>query len=119
MIFYCVANHAPSVPPTAQPLSLSSDLQHWPRYIGRLLEVASVRIMLSINNVKVTPVFAGMTGAGLNQINLPVPPGLAAATFRSSANRGRRADSHWRRDFSAIVTLRPPRKKASSVHCRH
>jgi uncharacterized protein (TIGR03437 family) len=33
-------------------------------------------VTLSVNNVGVTPSFAGLSGAGLYQLNLTVPPGL-------------------------------------------
>jgi uncharacterized protein (TIGR03437 family) len=35
-------------------------------------------VTLSINNVSVTPSFAGETGAGLYQLNVTIPSGLSA-----------------------------------------
>ena len=40
-------------------------------------------VQLLINNVGVAPSFAGLSGAGLDQINLTVPPGLGTGDVRS------------------------------------
>jgi uncharacterized protein (TIGR03437 family) len=42
-------------------------------------------VSLVINNVSVTPSFAGLSGAGLYQINFTVPPGLGAGDLALSA----------------------------------
>jgi uncharacterized protein (TIGR03437 family) len=45
-------------------------------------------VTLSINNVSVTPTFAGLSGAGLYQINLTVPPGLGTGDVPLQATVG-------------------------------
>ncbi len=43
-------------------------------------------VTLSINNVKVTPTYAGMTSAGLYQINLTIPAGLGTGDVSLTAS---------------------------------
>jgi len=38
-------------------------------------------VSLRVNNVSITPTFAGLSGAGLYQINLTVPSGLATSSY--------------------------------------
>jgi uncharacterized protein (TIGR03437 family) len=45
-------------------------------------------VSLSINNVNVTPFFAGLSGAGLYQINITIPPGLGAGDVPLQASAG-------------------------------
>ena len=45
-------------------------------------------VMLLINNVSVTPAFAGLSGAGLFQLNLTVPPGLGTGDVSLQATVG-------------------------------
>jgi uncharacterized protein (TIGR03437 family) len=45
-------------------------------------------VTLQINNVSVTPVFAGLSGAGLDQINLKVPTGLGTGDVALQATVG-------------------------------
>jgi uncharacterized protein (TIGR03437 family) len=45
-------------------------------------------VTLSINNVSVTPSFAGETSAGLYQINVTIPPGLGAGDVSLQATVG-------------------------------
>jgi len=45
-------------------------------------------VTLSINNVSVTPSFAGESSAGLYQINLTIPPGLGAGDMTLQASVG-------------------------------
>lgn len=52
-------------------------------------------VALLVNSVSVTPSFAGLSGAGLCQLNLTVPPGLARAMFR------------FRQAWAACRRLRP------------
>ena len=43
---------------------------------------------LSINNVSVTPFFAGESSAGLYQLNITIPPGLGAGDVSLQASVG-------------------------------
>ena len=45
-------------------------------------------VTLRINNVSVTPAFAGLSGAGLYQLNLTVPPGLGTGDVSLEASVG-------------------------------
>jgi uncharacterized protein (TIGR03437 family) len=45
-------------------------------------------VTLRINNVSVTPTFAGLSGAGLYQINLTVPSGLGTGDASQQASVG-------------------------------
>ncbi|HTA67116.1 MAG TPA: hypothetical protein VK776_02515, partial [Bryobacteraceae bacterium] len=45
-------------------------------------------VTLSINNVSVTPAFAGLSGAGLYQLNLTVPAGLGTGDVTLQAKVG-------------------------------
>jgi len=45
-------------------------------------------VTLRINNVNVTPAFAGLSGAGLYQINLTIPPGLGSGDVSLQATVG-------------------------------
>jgi uncharacterized protein (TIGR03437 family) len=45
-------------------------------------------VTLSINKVSVTPTFAGLSGAGLYQINLTVPSGLGTGEVALQATVG-------------------------------
>ncbi len=45
-------------------------------------------VVLSINNVAVTPTFAGLTSAGLYQINLTIPAGLGSGDVALQATVG-------------------------------
>jgi len=45
-------------------------------------------VTLRINNMSVTPEFAGLSGAGLDQINLTVPSGLGAGDVSLQASVG-------------------------------
>ena len=45
-------------------------------------------VAISINNVSVTPSFAGETGAGLYQINVTIPPGLGTGDVSLQASVG-------------------------------
>jgi uncharacterized protein (TIGR03437 family) len=45
-------------------------------------------VMVHINNVAVTPLFSGISGAGLYQINLTIPAGLGSGDFSVLANVG-------------------------------
>jgi uncharacterized protein (TIGR03437 family) len=45
-------------------------------------------VTLSINNVTVTPSFAGLSGAGLYQFNLTIPPGLGTGDVSLQASVG-------------------------------
>jgi uncharacterized protein (TIGR03437 family) len=48
-------------------------------YSGAAATTSPVSIL--INNVSVTPIFAGLSSAGLYQINLKVPAGIGAGDF--------------------------------------
>jgi uncharacterized protein (TIGR03437 family) len=45
-------------------------------------------VTVSIGGVNVTPSFAGLSGAGLYQINLTIPPGLGTGDVSLSASVG-------------------------------
>ena len=45
-------------------------------------------VTISINGVSVTPSFAGLSGAGLDQMNLTVPAGLGAGDLALVASVG-------------------------------
>jgi len=45
-------------------------------------------VSLRVNNVSVTPTFAGLSGAGLYQINLTVPAGLGTGDVSLQATAG-------------------------------
>lgn len=45
-------------------------------------------VTLSINNVSLTPAFAGLSGAGLYQLNLIVPAGLGTGDLSLQASVG-------------------------------
>ncbi|MBS1858728.1 MAG: SBBP repeat-containing protein [Acidobacteria bacterium] len=45
-------------------------------------------VAISINNMSVTPAFAGETGAGLYQINISIPPGLGTGDVTLQASVG-------------------------------
>jgi len=45
-------------------------------------------VTLSINNASVTPAFAGLSGAGLYQLNLTVPAGLGTGDVTLQAKVG-------------------------------
>jgi uncharacterized protein (TIGR03437 family) len=45
-------------------------------------------VTLRINNVSVTPAFAGLSGAGLYQLNVTVPPGLGTGDVSLQATVG-------------------------------
>jgi uncharacterized protein (TIGR03437 family) len=45
-------------------------------------------VAVRINNVSVTPSFAGLSGAGLYQLNLTVPAGLGTGDVSLSASVG-------------------------------
>jgi uncharacterized protein (TIGR03437 family) len=45
-------------------------------------------VTLRINNVSITPTFAGLSGAGLYQINLTIPPGLSTGDVSVQATVG-------------------------------
>jgi uncharacterized protein (TIGR03437 family) len=49
---------------------------------------AANQVTLRINNVNVTPSFAGLSSAGLYQINLIVPPGLGTGDVPIQASVG-------------------------------
>jgi len=45
-------------------------------------------VTLRINNVSVTPAFAGLSGPGLYQLNLTIPPGLGTGDVSLEAAVG-------------------------------
>jgi uncharacterized protein (TIGR03437 family) len=45
-------------------------------------------VSLLINNVSVTPLFAGLSGAGLYQLNVIIPPGLGTGDVPLVASVG-------------------------------
>ncbi len=60
-------------------------------------------VTLHINNVRVAPTFAGLSGAGLYQINLTVPSGLGKGDVSLDGDRGRKADTSTRCDITPVV----------------
>lgn len=54
----------------------------------RQRETTTNPVAISINNMSVTPAFAGETGAGLYQINITIPPGLGTGDVTLQASVG-------------------------------
>jgi uncharacterized protein (TIGR03437 family) len=63
---------------------------------------ATSPVMLLINNLSVTPSFAGLSGAGLVQINLTVPAGLGTGRCPTPGDCGWCANTVGCRDFPAV-----------------
>ena len=59
-------------------------------------------VTLLINNTIVTPTYAGMSSAGLYQINLTIPAGTRRRRCSAFGQRGRRRDATRRRDFAPV-----------------
>ena len=60
-------------------------------------------VILLVNNVSVTPAFAGLSGAGLYQLNLAVPPGLGTGDVSLQATVGGCTDAFWHCHLLTIV----------------
>ena len=61
------------------------------------------QVALYINNVSVVPTFAGLSGAGVDQINLTVPAGLGKGGCPTRSDRGGTAHTLDGCDFASVA----------------